>query len=208
VTSADHNKENAHKRDRVSALLGAPLLLPGEDRTAYDDLLAAVIATMQPSDVLEQIWTHESVEKQWEALRGRRLKIAFIAAGRQKALAAILHPLRSNPRLTVNDDEAQQLAWKFTLGHQDVIQEVEALLSKAKLPVETVYAQAMALNIHTLEIFDRLIWAAESRRDACLREIEYHRASFGQKLRRAMAQVDVAEVRQIESPPEHKNQAA
>jgi hypothetical protein len=65
------------------------------------------------------------------------------------------------------------------------IKEVEALLSKANLPTETVHAQAMALDIDTFETFDRLLCAAESRRDPCLREIEHHRAAFGQKLRRA-----------------------
>jgi hypothetical protein len=87
------------------------------------------------------------------------------------------------------------------------IKEVEALLSKANLPTETVHAQAMALDIDTFETFDRLLCAAESRRDPCLREIEHHRAAFGQKLRRAMAQVDNAEIRQIEAPTEQKRAA-
>jgi hypothetical protein len=44
-------------------MLGEPLLLPGEERAAYDELLATVIATIQPSDVLEQIWAHEATQK-------------------------------------------------------------------------------------------------------------------------------------------------
>jgi hypothetical protein len=52
---------------------------------------------VQPSDILEKIWTHEAVEKHWEALRQRRFKTALIAASRQEALAAILHPLLSDP---------------------------------------------------------------------------------------------------------------
>jgi hypothetical protein len=204
---SEQNHNDARPRDRVTALLVEPLLLPGEDRAAYDELLATVIATVQPSDILEQIWTQEAVEKQWEALRQRRFKTAFIAASRQKALAAVLHPLLSNPMLDVTDAKAQMLAWKFTLGHEDALKQVEELLNKANLPPETVYAQAMALDIDTFETFDRLIWAAESRRDGCLREIENHRAPFGQKLRRAMVQVDSAEVRQIESPTAQKRAA-
>jgi hypothetical protein len=204
---SDQNDNHARHHDRVTALLGEPLLLPGEDRAAYDELLATVIATVQPADVLEQIWTHEAVEKQWEALRQRRFKTAFIAASRQKALAAVLHPLLSHPMLDVDDGKAQMLAWKFTLGHEDAIKQVGELLNKANLPSETVHAQAMALDIDTFETFDRLIWAAESRRDACLREIENHRVPFGQKLRRTITQVDNAKIRQIEAPTEQKQAA-
>jgi hypothetical protein len=207
MTNSAHNDNDARQCDRLTALLGEPLLLPGEDRAAYDALLATVIATVQPSDILEQIWAHEAMEKHWEALRQRRFKTAFIAASRQKGLAAVLHPLLSTPMLVACDDEAQMLAWKFTLGQKDAVNEVEALLRKAQLPAEAVLAQAMALDIDTFETFDRLIRAAESRRDACLREIEYHRAPFGHKLRRAMAQVDNAEIRQIEPPTEQKRAA-
>jgi hypothetical protein len=208
MTSSEQNDDCAHQCDRVTALLSEPLLLPGEDRAVYEALLASAVATVQPSDILEQIWTHEAVEKQWEALRQRCFKTALIAASRQKALAAVLDPLMSDPLAQImGDHDTQMLAWKFTLGHKDAIKEVEALLRKANLPAETVHAQAMALDINTFEKFDHLIWAAESRRDACLREIEYHRALFGQKLWRVIAHVDNAEIRQIESPTEQKRAA-
>jgi hypothetical protein len=197
------------KLDRVRSLLGEPLLLAGEDRAAYDELLAAVNEAVQPSDVLEQIWTSEAVEKQWEALRQRRFKTAFIAACWQEALRTILHSLLSyGERFILDfDDSAGTLAWKYTLGDEDAIKEVEELLSQAKLTKEAVHAQAMALHIETFATFDRLIWAAESRRDASLREIEYHRAPFGQKLRRTIAQVEEAEIRKLEPPAEQKQAA-
>jgi hypothetical protein len=92
------------------------------------------------------------------------------------------------------DDKAGTLAWQSTMGDQAAIEEVDELLAKANLTKETVHAQAMAMNIETFATFERLIWAAEARRDASLREIEYHRAPFGQKLRRAIAQVEKAEI--------------
>ena len=94
------------KLDRARSLLGEPLLLAGEDRAAYDELLAAVNEAVQPSDVLEQIWTSEAVEKQWEALRQRRFKTAFIAACWQEALRTILKSLLSyGTPLSLDDDE-------------------------------------------------------------------------------------------------------
>lgn len=136
----------------------------GEDRAAYDELLAAVNEAVQPTDVLEQIWTSEAVEKQWEALRQRRFKTAFIAACWQEALRTILHSLLSYGERFIldSDDMPGALAWKYTLGDEDAIKEVEELLSQAKLTKEAVHAQAMALHIETFATFDRLIWAAES----------------------------------------------
>jgi hypothetical protein len=197
------------KLDRVKSLLGEPLLLTGEDRAAYDDLLAAVTEAVQPTDVLEQIWTNEAVEKQWDALRQRRIKTAFIAACGQDALRQILGPLLSYGvwDSLESGEKAGTLAWKYTLGDDSAIKEVEELLNQAKLTKDAVHAQAMALHIDTFETFDRLIWAAESRRDVSLREIEHHRAPFGQSLRRAIAQVEAVEVRKLESPTDQKRAA-
>jgi hypothetical protein len=188
----------------VLASLSEPLLLAGEDRAAYDDLLAAVTETVQPSDVLEQIWTCEAVEKQWEALRQRRFKTAFIAANWQEALRAVLQPLLSYGLLPDLDDRAGTLAWKYTMGDQAAIAEVDKLLAEAKLTKEAVHAQAMAMHVDTFATFERLIWAAEARRDASLREIENRRAPFGQRLRRAIAQVEKVEIPKVEPPAVQK----
>ena len=193
--------------DRVKSLLGEPLLLTGEDRAAYDDLLAAVTEAVQPTDMLEQIWTSEAVEKQWEALRQRRFKTALIAACWQDALRATLKPLLSCGFSLDADEKAGELAFEYTFGVESSVKKVDELLSQAKMTKDAVHAQAMALHIDTFEKFDRLIWAAESRRDASLREIEHHRAPFGQSLRRAIAQVEAVEVRKLEPPTEQKRAA-
>jgi hypothetical protein len=193
---------NSKDKSRLKSLLSEPLLLNGEDRAAYDELLAAVTETVQPSDILEQIWTSEAVEKQWEALRQRRFKTAYIAANWQAALRATLEPLISYG-LDL-DDRTGMLAWKYTMGDQAAIEEVDKLFADANLTKEAVHAQAMAMHVETFATFERLIWAAEARRDASLREIEYHRAPFGQKLRRAISQAEKAEIQNNEPPAEQK----
>jgi hypothetical protein len=195
---------NSKDKSRLKSLLSEPLLLNGEDRAAYDELLAAVTETVQPSDILEQIWTSEAVEKQWEALRQRRLKTAYIAANWQAALRATLHPLLSYGLTIDLDDRAGTLAWKYTMGDQAAIEEVDKLLAEANLTKEAVHAEAMAMHIGIFATFERLIWAAEARRDASLREIEYHRAPFGQKLRRAIAQAENSEIQKSEPATDQK----
>ena len=133
ASSASKGENPTTHLDRVKALLSEPLLLPGEDRAAYNELLAAITARVQPRDVIEQLWTSEAVEKAWEAVRQRRYKTALIAANRHQALAAVLHPLLSYGFTETTDHDAQMLAWKFTLGQDDAIKEVNELLGKAHL---------------------------------------------------------------------------
>jgi len=201
TSSKPKAEDQAACLDRVKALLSEPLLLSDEDHGAYDDLLTAITAAVQPADIIEQLWTSEAVQKAWEALRQRRYKTGLIAANRQLALAAVLHPLLSLFPES-GDHEAQMLAWRYTLGHADAIKEVDALFDKAHLSMAAVEAQAMAMNIDKFEMIDRLIWVAEERRDALLALIERRRAAFGQKLRRALAAREQSELAMLEPTAE------
>jgi hypothetical protein len=207
-----HNESlSSNKRsDRVKSLIGEPLLLPGEDRAIYDQLLAELTDAVQPSDSLEELWVSEAVAKHWEVLRQRRHKRGFIAARRQAGLTSLLKPLLAYGGPLSTDDGAEiagALAWKYTLGLEEAKKEVEELLQTANLSSEAVDGETMALHLDTLATFDHLIWAAENRRDACLREIEHHRAPFGQALRRAITAVKENNVRPIEPPAKQKKAA-
>jgi hypothetical protein len=201
-------KEQQERLERVQRLFREPLLLPDEDPAAYDALLTTVTAAVQPADILERIWTSEAVEKEWEAVRQRRFKTGLLAANRQRALTEILRPLLSYGFADASDDEAHMLAWQFTLGNGDAIKKVNEHLEKAHLTMTSVDAQAMAMSIATFESLDRLIWAAEARRDALLDMIERRRAAFGHKLRRTLSELERSETAQIEGAPEPGTTAA
>src|SRR5262249_54464279 len=176
----------------------------------YDHLLADLSEAVRPSDGLEELWTSEAATKHWEVLRQRRHKRGFIAARRQAGLQSLLKPLLGYGGPLSTDDGvgmAGALAWKYTLGDADAKHEVDELLKTAQLSAEAVDGEVMGLHIDTLATFDHLIWAAEKGRDACLREIEHHRAPFGRALRRAMTSVEEDNVRAIEPPAEQKKAA-
>ena len=137
-------------------------------------------------------------------------KRGFIAARRQAGLQSLLKPLLGYGGPLSTDDGAEMagaLAWKYTLGDADAKREVDELLKQAHLSDEAIDGEVMGLHIATLETFDHLIWAAEKGRDACLREIEYHRAPFGRALRRAITSVEADNIRTIEPPVEQKKAA-
>jgi hypothetical protein len=83
MTDSNQNNGADGKGDRKNSLIGEPLLLSGEDRAAYDQLLADLTDAVRPSDGLEELWISEAVAKRWEGLRQRRHKRGFIAARRQ-----------------------------------------------------------------------------------------------------------------------------
>jgi hypothetical protein len=59
---------------------GPPPLIEGDDRAAYDELLAQISAAVKPADILEDIWVRDIVDLVWEIFRLRRLKVNLMAA--------------------------------------------------------------------------------------------------------------------------------
>jgi hypothetical protein len=158
------------------AFLAPPPLIAGEDAAAYDDLLARISAALEPSDILEEIWVRDVVDMVWDALRLRRLE----------GMHTIL-------RRFLDWQFSEQVARQWALRDQAAVTKAEAVLASAGLTAEAVTAQTLALKIDIVERIDRMMVTAEARRNAVLREIERHRASFARTLRRAVREVEDGE---------------
>jgi hypothetical protein len=78
---------------------------------------------------------------------------------------------------------------------------IEKLLARAGVSIETLTTTALAQELDYIERIDRLATIAESRRDACLREIDRRRAFLGETLRRNMQEVEDREFELIEATP-------
>lgn len=205
-------------------MFGPLPLLAGEDAAAYDDLLARVSGHLKPSDIFEEIWVREIVDLIWESQRWRRQLASFIKTALPQQLEKILKPLvskpasRRGPFLTrVHAEEealkaAPELVTDWAAGKPAAIQRVDDLLVSAGLTMEDVTTQAVAHELDKIERFHRLIASAEWRRNALLREIDRRRASFAQKLRSEVRNIEDAEYKAIEADPaatanENKNRA-
>ena len=70
--------------------LGPPPLIAGEDAAGYDELLARIAGTLQPADMLEQIWVRDVVDLVWEIFRLRRLKSALLTEAAHEGLTRVL----------------------------------------------------------------------------------------------------------------------
>jgi hypothetical protein len=194
------------------ACLGPPPLLTGEDQSGYNDLLARVSAAVKPRDILEEIWLRDFLDLAWESLRYRRLKSALLDGAAARGLSDVLDPLLRVRRAA--DAEAGiepdpylssgiVLAEMWAAGDGKAVARVEKILAAAGQSrdrgMERARAQALAYRIGHVERIERMLAGAEARRNAVLREIERHRATFGRALERAVAQAENAGLDAIES---------
>jgi hypothetical protein len=122
----------------------------------------------------------------WDALRLRRLKAQLLTVSAYEGMHTIL-------RRFLDWQFSEQVARQWALRDQAAVTKAEAVLASAGLTAEAVTAQTLALKIDIVERIDRMMVTAEARRNAVLREIERHRASFARTLRRAVREVEDAE---------------
>ena len=192
VNKTEITSSGIPERTRRLAWLGPPPLFEGEDTVAYDELLARISGAMKPADIFEEVWVRDIVDLSWEVLRLRRLKASLMTATAYEGLHKILEPFLELY------DERDQLVRGWAARHKTAIKQVDRLLASAGLTMDAVMAQTLLTNLDHIERMERLIATAEARRDAILCEVERHRATWGQELRRAVQQAEDAEIKVIE----------
>ena len=153
---------------------------------------ARVCQALRPSDIIEQIWIRDVVDLVWEVFRLRRLRANLMAAAAYQGMLQILEPLFDAPG---------SFAKSWARREESAVQRVEAALAKAGLTMDAVAAASFSARIGDFERLDRLMTAAEGRRNAALHELERHRAGFALRLRRTLQDVEDAEFKVI-SPVE------
>jgi hypothetical protein len=166
----------------------APLtpLIEGERSARYHSLFAGVSEALGPMDVLEQLWIQDIVDLAWEVIRLRGLKADLMSASAHQGMAQVLAPLVDAP---------QAIAEGWARRNERVVPLVEAALAKAGLTMDAVTASTLAARIGDFERIDRMMAAAEARRNAALRELDRHRSNLSLRLRRVLEAVEASELR-------------
>jgi hypothetical protein len=100
------------------------------------------------------------------------------------------------------DRAANELAGRWIAGDQGAKSEMRKIFATAGRDVEEVIADVMEMaflnTMKDVEVIDRMIMTAESRRNAAVREIDRHRAMLGLQLRRPSEQIHDAEFKVVE----------
>jgi hypothetical protein len=190
-TDASRPEKSELDRGEHPMLFGPPPLFDGEDPEIYDQLLTQISTTVMPTDIFEDIWVREVVDLTLEVFRLRRLKASLMKANAYKGLSETLAPL-------VGRSQAETLAEGWAARKSDVVEEVNKILMSAGLTTDSILAQTFCLKVNDIERIEHMIALAEARRNDALREIDRHRQTLGQKLRRAAQQLEDGQFRVIE----------
>jgi hypothetical protein len=193
-TDASRPEKSRPDRAELPMLFGPPPLFDGEDTEIYDQLLKEISTAVTPADIFEDIWVRDVVDLTIEVLRLRRLKVNLMMTHAYKGLTETLSPL-------VGRMQAETLAEGWAARKSDVVDEVNKTLTSAGRSTDSILAQTFSLKLNDIERIEHMTALAEARRNATLREIERHRQTLGQTLRRAAQQLEDGQFRVIESTP-------
>jgi hypothetical protein len=120
----------------------------------------------------------------------RRAKKAAIANGVPDALESALLPVFGPQDKPWYPEGLSELVEKWATGDAAAVSKVAELMASAKLTMDTIIDRAFVNAIETIERIEHLITIAEHRRNAILREMERHRASFAAVLRQGISDVE------------------
>jgi hypothetical protein len=163
----------------MTDVFGKPALLRDEDANLYDALFSRVVAAARPRDPFEWMLLKDYADLAWEIFRLRRAKAGFVDGMRNNASFYVLEKLGIKPSI------ASQY-------HKDPAIKAAILDQFAAhgLGEEVITAEAVVLCCGQLAALDAMIASAETRRNAMLREIDYHRGGLATRLRDAPDVVD------------------
>jgi hypothetical protein len=154
-----------------------PLAWARDDETAYQQILARIVAAVRPRDILEELWMRDVVDLVWGSVP------AATAQGRpdvERLSRGIAKLLSSMTSLS----DAHHIAAGWAAGNAEAMDKVDSLLDRSDFSWEEVKAETLAERIDQIERIDRMTARAEARRSAALRGIERHRKNLAAELRR------------------------
>ena len=77
--------------------LGTPVLIPGEDATAFEQFADRIRAALKPSNAIEEIYVDDAIFHGWEVRRWRRAKGGLLWASSPAAVKRVLERICVKP---------------------------------------------------------------------------------------------------------------
>ena len=118
---------------------------------------------------------------------------------------AILDRIGTYMRKVLDDAKARkakQLVQGYVRSKPAAVKLIKKLLAGAGVSIDGLIVQDLPeRELDRIERIDRLATLAETRRNACLREIDRRRAVLGQKVRKTLQELDDSQLQVIEAAP-------
>jgi len=173
VAAKPSKSENqASLRQKVDSVLGKPQLLVGDNDSQFAQLEAAIVAEINPQDILESLWCRDVVERSFDIARLRRWKTQFIELRELSAVEVLLHQSREIIRYP---EREENIVRGWGAGDQAAIDRVYEVLKHTERTHSHIEAQVVGSNLEALTAIEHLLLSNELRRDSIIKEIERHR---------------------------------
>jgi hypothetical protein len=169
--------------------LGATVLIPGEDKRAFEQFAGRIRAALKPSNAIEEIYVDDAIFHGWEVRRWRRAKGGLLWASSPAALKRVLDRFCAKPL-------ANTLMEGWTKRDPDVVAKIESVMESAGLAYDVTLGEAMAAKIDVMAGLDELSAAVEGRFTSALKELERYRAGTA----KAVQDIVDAEFEDVKAP--------
>jgi hypothetical protein len=162
----------------IESLFGDPPVLSTEDPALYWNMLDRFATCVEPTNIIEWLWIKDVVDLSWEIARLRRYRAQQIENERYHRNVDIEYA-RDHA-----DDPAVYPSYKLTPD------QIAARRNASRLDTEDDSASLLILDyLDTYETVDKLLIAAELRRDRILRELDSRRERIAPLLRKGSAEL-------------------
>ena len=159
----------------IQALFGDPPLLSTEDPNLYWGMFDRFAEFVDPTNIMEWFWVKDIVDLCWEITRLRRYRAQQIENARCQKIPAVEY-VREHA-------DGRDLCWMDKLRLTQP--QIEAGRNAPRLDTEAGSAGLLILeHLDTYETIDKLLMAAELRRDRILRELDIRRERIAPLLRK------------------------
>jgi hypothetical protein len=160
---------------------------------------------------LAEIFQNNLPEDQAESAEELAAECAANNAAADKKLSEVLGSIGLNMARVLDNAracKAKELVHEYVRREPDAVILIDELLTDAGMSMDHFMAEALEEKLGDIERIDRLTAIAESRRNACLHEIDRRRAALGQTLRRSIQEIEDAEFKVIETTQVKRKSAA
>jgi hypothetical protein len=145
-------------------LIGEPSLLPSEDRSAYDELRAAVEREINPRTFFDDLRVQDITDKIWEEQRLKRQQIALIQSAKVQSLASLLAPVDGQ-----DIEGALETARNYYNGDAEKSRKAQRYVHQLGITNEQVEANVIQVRSLVLLAQDRMILTRETARNRLIK---------------------------------------
>lgn len=175
-------EENSYTA-KIIELLGPPPLTDFDCRTAFEQIETQICESFAPLNPIDLIWIREAAEHIVEAARLRRAMTSVIRLERRNAVIWLLARARARELFDPTESVWDMLTYEDRQILAAGPKAIAARLAEIGFAETAIDDQARILKMRDLEVLDRQMTRALSRRDQVLRNMGQCRSAIAAQLR-------------------------